>query len=88
MKSDALIVLAVAGAVMLWSLSRKKAVPVLGGVVPQNGAQSGSPDVTWGTGTQLIRIWEGWHYYSDGTVIGPDGEYYYQGQAVGANFNG
>lgn len=32
--------------------------------------------------TTKIMDWGGWQYFSDGTSIGPDGSYYYQGQQV------
>lgn len=30
----------------------------------------------------LTNSWAGWDYYSDGTVVGPDGTYYSGGNAV------
>lgn len=30
----------------------------------------------------LVQSWDGWDYYSDGTAIGPDGSYYFQGSKV------
>ncbi len=40
--------------------------------------------ITGGTDTRstLIQETDGWKYYSDGTAIGPDGTYYFQGKAV------
>lgn len=33
-------------------------------------------------GATLIREWAGWRYYSDGTVISPDGTYWHEGQLI------
>lgn len=33
-------------------------------------------------GTTLVMDFDGWKYYSDGTVIGPDGSYYFKGDQV------
>lgn len=30
----------------------------------------------------LTNSWDGWNYYSDGTVISPDGTYYSGGEAI------
>jgi hypothetical protein len=50
------------------------------------GASTGAGASTGGApgsnGATLIQETNGWRYYSDGTAIGPDGTYYYQGQAV------
>lgn len=40
------------------------------------GAQAGAAGAP-----RLTAEWDGWKYYSDGTVIGPDGTYY-QGEQV------
>lgn len=34
------------------------------------------------SGTKLVREWQGWKYYSDGTVIDQFGNYYYQGEKI------
>jgi hypothetical protein len=67
----------------------------LGGGSPSSGTSGlGNGGATGGTsglggGATLIQETNGWKYYSDGTAIGPDGTYYYQGQAVtGANGQG
>ena len=33
-------------------------------------------------GTTLVKEYDGWRYYSDGTVIDRYGSYYYQGEKV------
>lgn len=30
----------------------------------------------------LFKQWQGWQYFSDGTVIGPDGCYFHNGEKV------
>lgn len=42
----------------------------------RNGGGSAAPFTT------KIMDWGGWQYFSDGTAIGPDGAYYYQGKQV------
>lgn len=32
--------------------------------------------------TKLVMDFDGWKYYSDGTVIGPDASYYFKGDKV------
>lgn len=69
MKTSDLLILAAAAGLAWWLISSGSAT-----------AKVGAGDTA--TGATLIREWAGWRYYSDGTVIGPDGSYYYRGDLV------
>lgn len=34
------------------------------------------------SGETLLQSWDGWDYYSGGTVVGPDGTYYSEGVPI------
>lgn len=46
----------------------------------RNSSVPAGPANTYGA-TEVMRD-SGWIYYSDGTAVGPDGRYYFQGQQV------
>lgn len=81
MKADSLIIIAAAG-LGLFAIYKM--------VKPAAAAASGTAPVK-GTGAAVSTIrntalpgepgW-GWTYYTDGTAIGPDGKYYFQGTEV------
>ncbi len=73
MKNEDLIILGVSGLAVF--LLARYLVSKTG-----NPARSTTPPNNYNT-TEIMRD-NGWVYYSDGTVIGPDGKYYYQGQQV------
>lgn len=89
MKNDTLVIVAAAG-VGLYLISKMINKP--GGVVmrpPSGGGtagslnNNGSPPVTEITNTALPgQTGWAWRYYSDGTAIDPQGNYYFQGQKV------
>lgn len=47
-----------------------------------NTASRGGTATTNNNGAQLIKEVAGWKYYTDGTSIGPDGTYYFQGKSI------
>ena len=91
MKSDNLIIvamLAAAGFMVLKGRQAKTgAASVLGGFKGSLGNVLQGLGLPAATFTNEIldngKPWSnGWRYFSDGTSIGPDGVYYYQGQQV------
>lgn len=48
---------------------------------PKRAAAAPAPAGNTYGATEIMRD-NGWTYYSDGTAIGPDGRYYYQGAEV------
>lgn len=68
MKKEDIIVMGMAGLAvfLLYGFLNKKAAPVY------------ANDYS----TKLVTEWAGWKYYSDGTVIGPDGSYYLKGEKL------
>lgn len=93
MKSDNLIILAAAGLAIYLIAGTKKQIVTTGGTRPMPatgiGGTAGSLNgygtvpVTEITNSSLpgSEAW-GWRYYSDGTAIAPNGDYYYQGEKV------
>lgn len=78
MKTDTIVIIGVA-AFGLFVLSRyTKNKPGNGGTIMQ---QSNKANVVNNSALPGDTGW-GWNYYSDGTAIGPDGKYYFQGQEV------
>lgn len=71
MKSEDLILLGggVVAAFLIWRALRRPAAAA-----------------TMATGsvynTQRVTKYDGWEYYSDGTAIAPNGDYYYQGALI------
>lgn len=62
MRKEDVMILGLA-ALVAWALVKKAAPAMAAG---GGGSQ----------GETLIMEWNGWRYYSGGTVIGPDGSYY------------
>lgn len=94
MKTDTLLILAAAGA-GLYFMSRTLKTTVSGSVgnsmVPRPGGTSSSlnnggnlPGVITEIANDDLpgQAGYGWRYFSDGTVIGPDGSYYSNGVKV------
>ncbi|MRR51282.1 MAG: hypothetical protein EG825_10265 [Rhodocyclaceae bacterium] len=69
MHNKEILILAALGVGLFYLMNKARA----GGV--KGAAQTG-------TGTSFIREWQGWRYYTDGTVIGPDGTYYKDGNPI------
>lgn len=93
MKNDTLIIIAAAaaGLFLIYKTAGRTAgvAPRPGGTVlnqsNRTGAMpSGNQYNTTGIANTALPGQEGygWQYYSDGTAIGPDGRYYYQGTEV------
>lgn len=94
MKSDQLVIIAAAAAA-IWMIQGTRRTVVTGNTRPLpatgygNGGPAsslnngGSPPVTEITNTALPGQpgW-GWRYYTDGTAISPDGNYYLNDQLV------
>lgn len=70
MKAEDLILLAAIAAGVFFVMKKAKAAPADPSKQPQY------------TNTKLIQETNGWRYYTDGTVIGPDGQYYQQDAQV------
>lgn len=76
MKTDTLLII-VAAAVGLFVISRAVRAQGTGTVLDQSNKVSAIPN----NALPGQPGW-GWRYYSDGTAIGPDGRYYFQGAEV------
>lgn len=81
MKKENLILLAALGvgvfAISRYLQSRTRNAPM---PAPRNsGVVAPNPDTAW---VSEITRSDGWTYYTDGTVIGPSGEYYNKGTLV------
>lgn len=85
MKADTLVILGAAAA-GLWLVARMTRTT---GAVVRPGGTASSLNNGGNLPTTEIQnsampgdsAW-GWRYYTDGTAIGPDGAYYYQGQRI------
>lgn len=71
MRNQDLMILAAAGIAAYLILTKSGAI---------KGVSAGA--LTGNYNTTKVGDYNGWQYFSDGTAIGPDGAYYYQGQMV------
>lgn len=78
MKTDTIVIIAVA-AIGLFVISRTVKAGTMGGGTLLK--QSNKVNAVSNTALPGQPGW-GWDYFNDGTAIGPDGKYYFQGQEV------
>lgn len=69
-KNDLMLLASVAGGVYLLYKFLNGGLDFTGAIAPST------------SGATLTREYNGWKYYSDGTVIGPDGTYYQGGVKI------
>lgn len=75
MKTDDLMILAVAGLIGWFLLTKTGPKPA---PIPGANFNPTPTDADQGFGT-LTATWEGWRYYDSGYARGPDGGIYYNG---------